>query len=58
MVWELIKDYVKETGEVIDGMKVYELKKPMTKKELELLTKSKDKKRKSAFLKIRKENFL
>ena len=45
MVWELIKDYVEETGEIVDGMKVYKLKKPMTQQEIESLDKVKKRKR-------------
>jgi len=45
MVWEYLKDYLEETGEIINEMKVYRLKKPITSKEKELLIKSQNKKR-------------
>lgn len=38
-VWEMIKDQFEETGEIIDNMKVYRLKKPITPKEQQLLDK-------------------
>lgn len=39
VIWEMIKDQFEETGEVIDNMKVYRLKKPITPKEQQLLDK-------------------
>lgn len=38
-IWDMIKDEFEETGEIIDNMKVYRLKKPITKKEQQLLDK-------------------
>ena len=38
-IWDIIKDQFEETGEVIDNMKVYRLKKPITQKEQYLLDK-------------------
>jgi len=38
-IWNIIKDQFEETGEVIDNMKVYRLKKPITQKEQYLLDK-------------------
>ena len=38
-IWDMIKDQFEETGEVVDNMKVYRLKKPITQKEQHLLDK-------------------